>query len=590
MLHTFETRLNLPPELAALLAVNSERWSWGARKAWSLLYRQNLTRTTAYATLTREGFTSHQVDSMLTQAEMRHAGLVELKKYERGQLELAIQRRERALADKGKKIQALSKRQAKLRAQRNKVAPKPGKARSNRYLTTLARLREVDTELEFCRNWVAQKERVLTAKRGKLSSLLKAMDEGRYSLCFGSKKLLQQRPGEHNTETTPFASVEDWHEAWDTARNGQVWSIGRTAKPSGNSELQWLPDTNQLRVRLTDKLAHERMDALGIPRSGGPQKVMPLRMKCRFIVIDGVDFASHRGAARAALIDAFGKRPVTMRLLQRLSPAGERIWYLQASVDVPTGFNLETARTREAGVLGLDLNARGVAWAVVKPDGNRLREGHPRSGFLGWDLKGLSDAVRKQVIGTTVAELARLGKRLGLAVAIENLDFATKKAGLRAGGINKRYNEMLSTFASSQFAELMTRACEKAHVRLYLVNPSYSSVGGFTKYGRPNRIGADESAALWLGRQALYGIPWKTVGAQCFVKRHNERLVFSHLPATPKQSKTALAGAQWKDVARALGKNRQRWGENLRNWFLCQVETPSPQTVCEPGVASLATG
>ncbi|WP_226797769.1 hypothetical protein, partial [Cupriavidus necator] len=79
MLHTFETRLNLPPELAALLAVNSERWSWGARKAWSLLYRQNLTRTTAYATLTREGFTSHQVDSMLTQAEMRHAGLVELK-------------------------------------------------------------------------------------------------------------------------------------------------------------------------------------------------------------------------------------------------------------------------------------------------------------------------------------------------------------------------------------------------------------------------------------------------------------------------------------------------------------------------------
>jgi hypothetical protein len=113
---------------------------------------------------------------MLRQAEMRHAGLVELKKYERGQLELASDAI-RALADKGKKIQALSKRQAKLRAQRNKVAPKPGKARSDRYLTTLARLREVDTELEFCRNWVAQKERVLTAKRGKLSSLLKAMDE-----------------------------------------------------------------------------------------------------------------------------------------------------------------------------------------------------------------------------------------------------------------------------------------------------------------------------------------------------------------------------------------------------------------------------
>lgn len=519
---------------------------------------------------------------MLTQAEMRHDALVELKKYEQGQLELGIERRERAIAAKQKKVNSLRKRQAKLRVRRDKSAPVAGKPRTARHSAILAKLRKVGEELEFCQNWIKEKARVLHAKRGKLAALLKDIREGRYSICFGSRKLLRQRPGEHNADTTPFSSLDEWQETWDVARNGQVWSVGETKKPSGNSELQWLPEKKQLRIRLTDKLAHERMDSLGVPHSGGPQKVMPLRMKCRFVTVDGVDFVSHKGAARTALLDSFGKRPVTMRLLQRLSDTGERLWYLQASIDVPTGFSLETACSKESGALGLDLNAKGVAWALVKPDGNRLRGAHPQSGYLRWDLDDLSDEERKQVIGTTIAELARLAKRHGVAVAIENLDFATKKAGLRAGGVNKRYNEMLSSFASSHFAEMMARACEKVHLRLYLVNPSYSSVGGFTKYGRPNRIGADESAAIWLARQALYGVPWKVKGVQCFVKKHNERLVFSHLPATPKQSKTALEGVQWKDVARAIGKNRMRWGEELRDWFLCRVESPPRSQPASP--------
>jgi hypothetical protein len=103
-------------------------------------------------------------------------------------------------------------------------------------------------------------------------------------------------------------------------------------------------------------------------------------------------------------------------------------------------------------------------------------------------------------------------------------------------------------------------------------------------------MNADTSAALWLGRQALYGTVWKTDGAKCFVKKHDERLVFSHLPATPKRSKTALAGAQWRDVARALGKKRNLWGENFRSWVLDRVETAFPQLDCEPVPVLLPTG
>jgi hypothetical protein len=572
MLHTFEARFAASLALDALLSENAQHWSWGLRKAWSFLYRQRLSRAQAYAELKELEFTSKQVESLLTAAEMKHAGLVEASKYQLRQLELAIRKREQALAEKRKKIHALEKRQAALRKRRDAFAPKPEKQRTKRFLKALATLRDVDAELAFCRNWVRQKARVLQDKRGRLERQRADLSADRLSLCFGSKRLLAHRPSAHNGDTTPFDSLADWRAAWAEAREGQWWSVGHTDKPSGNSEVQWLPQTRQLRIRLTDKVAHRLMDERGVPRSGTQQKFMPLRMACRFVTLDGVDFVSHKGAARAALLDAFGRRPVTMRVLYRLQPDGSRAWYVQASLEVPAGFQPEAAASREAGVLGLDFNARGVAWCAVKPDGNRLRDQH---GFLPWNLKGRTSQERQQEIGTVVAQLTRHAKRLKLPLAIEALDFATKKTAARAGVVNKRFNDMLGALPSAQFAQMAQRACEKQHLKLYSVNPLYSSVGGFTKYGRPNRMNADTSAALWLGRQALYGEVCKAEGAVCHVGIHDERLVFSHLPTTPMQSMTALAGAQWRDVAWGLGSNRRRWGAKFRSWVASRVEAAS---------------
>lgn len=591
MLHTFETRLTVASDVADLLSANAAHWSWGLRKAWSLLHRQKLTKAQAYAALTKNGFTSKQADSLLMAADMKHAGLVALKIHEQEQLQLAIGKRERGIRDKQKKLATLEKRQARLRKQRQQHAPKPGQPHSSKYRQILADLRGIPDDIAFCRNWIKQKERVLDARRGQLKRLNEDIAANHYSLCFGSKKLLAQRPAEHNQDTTPFASVDAWRTAWTTARNGQWWSVGHTDQPQGNPEVQWLPETKQLRLRLTDKLAHGRMDERGVPRTGGKQSDMPKRMACRFIVLDNVDFTSHKGLASSALQGAFARVPVTMRMLSRLQDNGTLAWYVQASFDVPTGFAPATARSRESGVMGLDLNARGMAWCAVKPDGNRLvRDQQPQCGFVPWDLMGKTEAERKQIMGTVVLQLADQAHELGMAVSIENLDFTTKKLTMRAGAVSKRYNEMLSTLAFGLFAEMMARACEKRHVKLYQVNPSYSSVGGYAKYGRLNRCTADEAAAHWLGRQALLGTVWKTAGAVHYVKKHDERLVFPHLPATRMQSMKALAEAQWKDVARGLGKNRQLWGVKFRQWFLCQVEAASPSAPDEPEQATAPAG
>lgn len=440
----------------------------------------------------------------------------------------------------------------------------------------LASIRDAESDLQFCKNWVDQKSRALHIKKGKLATLAKVIESGRFSLCFGSSKLLAQRPVLHNADSTPFESIKSWQMAWDDARQSRWWSVGATDKPCGNPEVQWLPETKQLRIRLTDKVAHARMDAAGVRRTGGKSTDMTARMACRFIVVDGVSFDSHHGKAGEWLQKAFGKQPVSMRVLYRRDAVGNMVWYVQASLDVDTGYEEETASNDLGGVLGVDLNANGVAWSVVKPDGNRLVvDSKAVRGFVAWNLKGLSDLERKQVIGTATKQLASIAQELGVGIALENLDFATKKLTMRAGQVSKRYNEMLNSMATSQFQSMAQRAAERVGVTTYLVNPAFSSVGGYTKYGRLNRCNADEAAAHWLARQALLGVVWKTEGNTKFVKKQNERLVFAHLSVTRTQSRKALADVQWKNVALALGKNRNSWGENFKNWFLCRVESAS---------------
>jgi IS605 OrfB family transposase len=576
LLSTFEARFDVSPEVSELLAQNACHWSWGLQKAWSLRYRQGFSKSSAYAELCKLGFTSKQVGSLLIAVDMRFAAIKELKKYEFKNLKIAIDKRESAISSKTRKIVSLTKRLGKLRLKRDKLAPQSGTPKSKTYVTVLSDIREADADLKFCINWVKQKTQALDAKRGKLASLDQTIESGRFNLCFGSSKLLAQRPGEHNAETTPFESLDDWQQAWSDARQSQWWSVGHTDQPCGNPEVQWIAEKNQLRIRLTDKVAHARMDALGIPHSGGNSKDMPARMACRFIVIDGVSFDSHNGKSGEWIQKAFGKQPVSMRLLYRRDSVGKVVWYVQASLDVDTGYKEETASNNLGGVLGVDLNAAGVAWSVAKPDGNRLVvDSKAMRGFIPWNLKGLTDLERKQIIGTAAKQFAEIAQELGVGIALENLDFTTKKLTMRAGQVSKRYNEMLSSMATSQFQSMVQRAAERVGVTIYMVNPAFSSVGGYTKYGRLNRCNADEAAAHWLGRQALFGVVWKTEGNTKFVKKQNERLVFAHLSATRTQSTKALADVQWKNVARALGKNRIVWGENFKNWFQLRVESAS---------------
>ena len=140
---------------------------------------------------------------------MRFSAIKELKKYEFKNLQIAIEKRESAISAKNRKVVSLTKRLVKLRLKRDKLAPQSEATRSKKYVTVLSEIREANADLNFCINWVKQKTRVLEAKKGKLESLDNTIESGKFSLCFGSSKLLAQRPNEHNAETTPFTQQSE---------------------------------------------------------------------------------------------------------------------------------------------------------------------------------------------------------------------------------------------------------------------------------------------------------------------------------------------------------------------------------------------
>jgi IS605 OrfB family transposase len=408
------------------------------------------------------------------------------------------------------------------------------------------------------------------------------LESGRFSLCFGSKKLLAQHPL-RSPDATPYASVEEWREAWQDARMSHVYAIRRTSEPNGCREISWDAAERRLRLRLPDAQAERRMrtleDATGLHILGGPLKTSPLRMRCRYLELENVDFTGYDGCASAILALAAARAPVTGKLVRRRHSGGDVAYYLQLSCDVPAP---ETIGIRARGVLGLDLNAAGIGWSIVKPDGNR-----ETSGFEAYALSGSTKARRTQA-SQVLERLMKLAAEQGLTVAAERLDFGSVKATFKARGTadkgERRFRRIVSQLPTSVVRQILASKCARIGLELYLVNPKYSSVGGWSKYGRVNADGIDEAAAHWIARQALYGTVYKEDDGVLLVKLHQERLGLPRLPEAwnPSGKKGPAVRISWWSVARAPGRKRSEWRQRLADFASGRGVGPGPRGASAP--------
>ena len=145
----------------------------------------------------------------------------------------------------------------------------------------------------------------------------------------------------------------------------------------------------------------------------------------------------------------------------------------------------------------------------------------------------------------------------------------------KTSNIGFNYNKMLSSFAKKQFSDMIARKTERLGVNLYWVNPAYSSIGGFSKYGIVNKLPVDMAASLWLARQALYGEVYKeevinninNISYVRYIKKYKEAVVFPYDNLSKQSKREINHKKEWNTIALALGKNRNSWYKNYMNYI-----------------------
>ncbi len=621
MIHTIETRLKLNATQELLVDSCVVLWSSYYRKTWKLWNNQQLKETEIYHQLMGLNlFTSRQISSLINKVKTEHAKIKELSKSQLKQQKAKFLNIEKFIATEQKNIlkiyDEISNLKLKLKNDSSIKDKSIFKEPKNK----------IHERINKLTHSIKKKNLVLFNKKIKLNRLKRSVNVleqrikfNKFKLCFGSSQLLKQRPGsfsdqfrltqeQNKYKNKDFnVNLADWEKDWDLSRNNIWISIGDKKKPQGNAEIQYDPQTKTLKLRLTEQAANERLKEISqqvnIPyeelNNNKNIKYGIYRMQARFMEIPGVEFCPKN---QVKIIQAItNQKPITAKIIKKLTPGGKSIgYYLQLSFEEVLSIHQNKMNKSNNFTMGIDLNEKGLAYCIIKADGNKLspRDKHINSlqykpcGFIQWDLKDKSTAQRQWVISNKITEILAIAEDYNIKdIAIENLDFSSNMGNMKSGYKGKttksgfNYNKMLNSFAKKQFSDMITRKTERLRVNLYVVNPAYSSVGGFSKYGIVNKLPVDMAASLWLARQAIYGEVYKeevrnninNISYVRYIKKYKEAVVFPY-DNLSKQSKREIKHKQeWNTIALALGKNRSSWYKNYMKYIKTMNEGVNPK-------------
>jgi len=277
---------------------------------------------------------------------------------------------------------------------------------------------------------------------------------------FGGRKLFEQLKRRHLSGKVLLALEREWKEK----RQGFLYSRGEAAK-RGNANLRLEPNkdgTLWLRVNLGDG-SHVQ----ALVKTSHPQ-------------------------LKALLERVYASLPynVTLQLKE-----GKIYAHFTWSEGLPP-----PVYTREAGVLGVDVNADPyhLALAVVSPDGNLKH--HFTLSLEEVDLapnKGAKELLLWKIAHQVVA----LAEEHGVAIATERLKYLRKSR--RGDGSGRSFRRKQHRFAYRSLLEKIHSLARKRGVEVLEVNPQDTSTIGMLKYAPQLHLSKDVAAAYVIGRRAL---------------------------------------------------------------------------------------
>ncbi len=318
-------------------------------------------------------------------------------------------------------------------------------------------------------------ERLIRLKK-RLVSLQK---QERLHICFGKKKLFKAQY--HLTENG-YDSHQEWLEDWRKARGGNFTSIGKGSADGNNlmTSIHYLGD-NQFSVTIK------------IPRIlqsiYGEKITLPFELN---------------GTRKHDLLYSLeANKPVTVQIFRREEKNDQ--WYIHLSTYVPA---VPTISSKKNGCLGIDLNANSIDLVYVKPDGNLHKVGangrSPLQGKFTTASYAIPTGTKGQVnakLRDIIVEIVRMAEEYQCPIAVEDLDFAKKKATMRHQ--SKRYNRMLSGFIYDKFRACLMARAQKYGIGVIFKNPFATSVIGMIKYMPRYGLNSATAAAMVIARRAL---------------------------------------------------------------------------------------
>ncbi|MFC3884750.1 hypothetical protein ACFOU2_15205, partial [Bacillus songklensis] len=132
----------------------------------------------------------------------------------------------------------------------------------------------------------------------------------------------------------------------------------------------------------------------------------------------------------------------------------------------------------------------------------------------------------------------------------EKLDFKKKKQNLKQ--MSPQQAKLLSGFAYSSYQSLLESKCEMAGVKLFSVNPAFTSQIGHHKFMKKYGLSSHESAAMVIARRGLEFKKVEQVPIEQFLSGKKEKILVKS------------RWNQWKE----LSKQWKKYGFNSKIYAL----------------------